>query len=781
MKRLLVSWIISLVLIIISATPVAATGGTGVTGTISLLLRNVAIFNISSYSATVSWKTNIPADSQVEYGTTIEYGLTTPLVTELVTSHVIQLSGLTPSTTYHFRVRSAATIGGVEFVAVSADSTFTTSAPAPSIVLTANPVNIAADGLATSLLTATVNNQYGNPVPDGTEVVFNTDHGTLGSSTVTKQTSGGLATATLTSESSNETIIATVMATANGTSDATAVFFIPEGSPEVAESQTEIVSGSGNITNTSTGGDVNINAIGAHSITIAQYEDNPVGTPSFQATGNYYDVHLDDDTSVNSLTIEFWPVTVDTIIYYWDGANWLIASNQYYEPTTGSIKVTITASTFPRLSDLTGLILGPGYTLSRYQLTVKTDPLGLSPAPTAVPASLDGFYNAGTVVTLTANAISDYTLNYWSVDGSNQGAGKDKIEVPMSGPHIAVAHYVPFKMNSYFTDSDFNRIDSFDVVFTPGTGTSYKMVATNPGTFYYNLQITNNGASGNFTIQVAIPGDFVLKPLSPGANPVQIDGIPVSYNLQDGLLSISGVAISTGQTVRLTAHLDYALKSQYTATQPYTADSQSNYLKQYSFSTSVNLVQGKAATVIATGKKVTAIGGFAVDVNGVPKNGLKVTVTDPKGGKTNLATGGVMGDGFYFLIVPAGGPYTVQIFNSLDTQIGIRKNIQVTKDTFVEVDFNQLNPADPAIQGVVRDNSSNPISGVTVKLLAVNGKVAALTTTNNAGYYVFRFSQPGVYTVRIIVPPGYSATTTSVTIRVSQFQTISVDFNLTKK
>ena len=230
--------------------------------------------------------------------------------------------------------------------------------PTATVAIVANPINVPADGTSTSTLTATVNDEYGNPVADGTDVVFDTDHGTLSSSTVTKQTTSGVATATLTSESSTETIIATVTATVNGISDTVAVFFVPEGGTQVEESKTETITGSGTMEDTPIGGDVAIDATGDHTITTAKYEDNPGGTPTFEATGDYYDVHLDDDTGVDSLTIEFCPAAEGTVIYYWDGASWRRCSEQSY--SDGCIVVTITADTFPSLSDLSGLPFGSG-------------------------------------------------------------------------------------------------------------------------------------------------------------------------------------------------------------------------------------------------------------------------------------------------------------------------------------------------------------------------------------------------------------------------------------
>ncbi len=68
---------------------------------------NVSNINESSSSATIEWKTSEPATSQVEYGTTNTYGLTTPLDDELTTSHSVTLTGLEPdATSYRFRIKS---------------------------------------------------------------------------------------------------------------------------------------------------------------------------------------------------------------------------------------------------------------------------------------------------------------------------------------------------------------------------------------------------------------------------------------------------------------------------------------------------------------------------------------------------------------------------------------------------------------------------------------------------------------------------------------------------
>ncbi|MBC7982176.1 peptidoglycan-binding protein [Candidatus Parcubacteria bacterium] len=78
----------------------------------------------SSTTATVTWTTNESATSTVDYGATTSYG-TASSSAALVTSHSMALSGLTPSTLYHFRVSSADAAGNR---ATSTDYTFTTAA-----------------------------------------------------------------------------------------------------------------------------------------------------------------------------------------------------------------------------------------------------------------------------------------------------------------------------------------------------------------------------------------------------------------------------------------------------------------------------------------------------------------------------------------------------------------------------------------------------------------------------------------------------------------------------
>ncbi|MDX1981258.1 MAG: DUF4082 domain-containing protein [Bryobacteraceae bacterium] len=80
--------------------------------------------------AVLSWTTNEPSTTEVDYGLTNSYGTTASNRT-LTTAHSITLTGLTWKSTYHFRIRSADAAGNA---ALSSNLTLETTRPGPSLV-----------------------------------------------------------------------------------------------------------------------------------------------------------------------------------------------------------------------------------------------------------------------------------------------------------------------------------------------------------------------------------------------------------------------------------------------------------------------------------------------------------------------------------------------------------------------------------------------------------------------------------------------------------------------
>ena len=97
---------------------------------------------VTSSSVTITWTTNEPSTSQVDYGPTTSYGSTTPLDSTLVTAHSVTLIGLTSNATYNFRVHSSDALANE---AVSANATFIIDTAAPSI-----PIGLTATAISST-------------------------------------------------------------------------------------------------------------------------------------------------------------------------------------------------------------------------------------------------------------------------------------------------------------------------------------------------------------------------------------------------------------------------------------------------------------------------------------------------------------------------------------------------------------------------------------------------------------------------------------------------------
>ena len=96
-------------------------------------------------TATITWTTAVPANSQVAYGTTTSYGSSSALNSNLVTTHSVTLTSLAAGTTYHYRVLSADSTG---VMVTGLDNVFTTPTAAISVSVSPNTATVASGGTA---------------------------------------------------------------------------------------------------------------------------------------------------------------------------------------------------------------------------------------------------------------------------------------------------------------------------------------------------------------------------------------------------------------------------------------------------------------------------------------------------------------------------------------------------------------------------------------------------------------------------------------------------------
>jgi hypothetical protein len=88
-------------------------------------ITGVSVSSITRSGATISWTTNVPATSQVEYGFGGTMSRRSSVDASLLTSHRQILTGLIPGLAYSYRVRSVSAAAGI---GVSTEASFTTGA-----------------------------------------------------------------------------------------------------------------------------------------------------------------------------------------------------------------------------------------------------------------------------------------------------------------------------------------------------------------------------------------------------------------------------------------------------------------------------------------------------------------------------------------------------------------------------------------------------------------------------------------------------------------------------
>ncbi|KKU10516.1 MAG: Fibronectin type III domain protein [Candidatus Woesebacteria bacterium GW2011_GWB1_45_5] len=115
--------------------------------------------NISSTGASISWTTDVAADSTVEYGTTTSYGSSKYDGTS-TTSHSLSIGGLNASTTYYYKVKSTSSggtgeVGGNSFTTGAAGTSTTTTTTGTTTTTTATTTATPKDTTPPSIMIST--------------------------------------------------------------------------------------------------------------------------------------------------------------------------------------------------------------------------------------------------------------------------------------------------------------------------------------------------------------------------------------------------------------------------------------------------------------------------------------------------------------------------------------------------------------------------------------------------------------------------------------------------
>src|SRR5262249_12707508 len=158
--------------------------------------------------------------------------------------------------------------------------------------------------------------------------------------------------------------------------------------------------------------------------------------------------------------------------------------------------------------------------------------------------------------------------------------------------------------------------------------------------------------------------------------------------LVTGSITVPAVNVPAGGTVWVQIHIRYALMGStgWPASSP--TDFVRGYQAKTQFTGGLAMTNPVVANFIETGKKVTAVGGYTIDLNGITKGGLGIAV-DALG--TTCATPSIPASqnvtGFYFIPVSAGTASTVRICSSLGTQVAQQTFSALAQDEFRQIEF----------------------------------------------------------------------------------------------
>ena len=207
-------------------------------------------------------------------------------------------------------------------------------------------------------------------------------------------------------------------------------------------------------TGPNTAGSVTVSGSGGSgTVAVAIYAANPGGTPSFAASGGYFDAYVAPGSAYSSVRIVDCALQGGSQAYWYNAAtaSWVAASSQSYDPSTQCTTVTVTATSTPNLTQLGGTpfgianvppvvaVSGPqnalyGRTLSFTVTATDVEPGdGVTLAASGLPAGLNigptmfnqatGQWTATVSGTVTALA-GTYPVSITANDGVSASAAK---------------------------------------------------------------------------------------------------------------------------------------------------------------------------------------------------------------------------------------------------------------------------------------------------------------------------------------------------------------------
>ncbi len=95
-------------------------------------------------------------------------------------------------------------------------------------------------------------------------------------------------------------------------------------------------------------------ATGTGSLTLAKYEENPVGTAPPTPVNAYFDVYVSSGSDFATVEVVNCDLDGGSKVYYWDDDEWVAVDPQSYDASTGCVTFTLDTTSTPSVAQLSG-------------------------------------------------------------------------------------------------------------------------------------------------------------------------------------------------------------------------------------------------------------------------------------------------------------------------------------------------------------------------------------------------------------------------------------------
>jgi hypothetical protein len=194
------------------------------------------------------------------------------------------------------------------------------------------------------------------------------------------------------------------------------------------------------------------------AVTVSQYGSDPVGSPSFSAPGEYFDVQVASGSSFASLTITDCNLNGGTGLEWWNGGAWEpVTPTSYTAGPPACVSATISSTSSPSLSQLTGTVFAVSARATAPGAPIKVSATAGNASATVtwtVPSSDGGAAITGYVIKPSrGSAVKVGDVTHDTVTGLTNGTAYaftvTAINAVGTGPSSAVSNSVtPAKATS---------------------------------------------------------------------------------------------------------------------------------------------------------------------------------------------------------------------------------------------------------------------------------------------------------------------------------------------